>query len=141
MTEPVEPEFGTLAFAMAKTTGTGVADAATGRVAGAVYKPVESMVPKVAFPLGAPFTLHCTALVEPEGVATNRKLVPSRTVAEAGETAMVTEELLLPHPAMTRPMTSARQSNPNRAFMLLSPMYVAFLARPGRARNSFRRSD
>src|ERR1700747_900268 len=99
------------------------------------------MVPRVAFPLATPFTLHCTALVDPVGVAMNWKLAPSRTVAEVGETAMVTEELLLPHPAMSRPRTSARQSNPNRAFMLLSPMYVASLARPGRARNSFRRSD
>jgi hypothetical protein len=80
-------------------------------------------------------------LVDPEGVATNRKLVPSRTVTEVGETATVTEVLLLLHPAMTTPMTSGRQSNPNRAFMLLSPMYVASLARPGRDRKSFRKSD
>src|ERR1700739_300708 len=99
------------------------------------------MVPTVAFPLGTPSTLHCTALVDPIGVAVNWKLVPSSTVAEVGERPMVTEELLLPHRDMTRPTPSARENDPNRAFMLLSPMYVASFGRPGRARNSFRRSD
>jgi hypothetical protein len=49
--------------------------------------------------------------------------VPSRTVAADGEIATLTlEELLLPHPATARPITSGKQSHANRAFMLLSPI-------------------
>src|SRR5689334_22632115 len=98
------------------------------------------MVPKVAFPFTAPFTLQVTALVDPATLGMNCTLVPSRTVAEDGEMDIVTlEELLLPHPSRTRLMTSATQSHPN-TFMLLSPISMPFLARLGRARRPFRTS-
>src|SRR5438445_4281326 len=96
------------------------------------------MVPKAAFPLA---TLQVMALLDPVTLGMNCKLVPSRTVAEVGEIVMVAEEeLLLPHPATARPVTSGKQSHASRAFMLLSPICMAFLARPGRARRSFRKS-
>jgi hypothetical protein len=79
-----------------------------------------------------PFTLQVTALVDPETLGMNCRLVPSRTVAEVGEIAMVTlEELLLLHPATARLMTSGKPNQPNRAFMLRSPISMPFLARRG----------
>src|SRR4029077_19923174 len=94
------------------------------------------MVPKLALPFTTPFTLQVTALVDPETLGVNCRLVPSRTVAAEGEMAIVTEEeLLLPHPAKT--MRSATQNHPDHDFMLLSPISMPFLARPGPARSSF----
>jgi hypothetical protein len=88
-----------------------------------------------------PFTLQSTALLDPVTLGINCWLVPSRTVAEVGEMAIVVEELLLLlHPASERPISSTAQSHPNRTFMLLSPMSRTFLARPGREGSSFRMS-
>src|SRR5579863_5989196 len=130
MTEPVEPELGTAALATAKIMGTATPDAETGRTAGAVYRPPASMVPTVAFPPTTPFTLHCTALLDPATEGMNCTLVPRRTVAPVGVMARVTAVLLLLlHPASNRPMTSVAQIDANRTFILLSPMPVAFLAR------------
>jgi hypothetical protein len=99
------------------------------------------MVPTVAFPFGTPFTLQVTALLDPVTLGMNCTLVLSRTVAAEGEMLMETlEELLLPHPAAVRPTTSGKQSHANRAFMLLSPISMTFLARWARPGSSFRMS-
>lgn len=71
MTEPTEPELGMEALAAAKIMGTATADAETGRMAGAVYRPVELMVPTVAFPLAMPFTLQVIALLDPVSLGMN----------------------------------------------------------------------
>jgi len=84
---------------------------------------VELIVPTVAFPFATPFTLQVMALFDPETLGINCTLVPSRTVAADGEIAtLMLEELLLPHPATARPITSGKQSHANRTFMLLSPI-------------------
>src|SRR5260370_5704024 len=124
MTEPAKPAFGIEALATAKIMGTATADAGMGRVAGAVYRPVELIVPTEAFPFATPFTLQTMALVDPVSLERNWRLVPSRTVAEVGEIAIVAvEELLLPQPARTRPITNAKQGHANHAFMLVSPIF------------------
>src|SRR5690348_9314068 len=71
MTAPVVPVLGRETLAMAKMIGTAAPVGKIGRVTGAVYSPVELMVPKVAFPLGMPFTLHCTALLDPVTLGIN----------------------------------------------------------------------
>src|SRR5579863_2790843 len=62
-----------------------------GRVVGAVYFPVESIVPRAVEPLAVPLTNQETAvLVEPVTVAVNVNELPARMLAVAGATAMVT---------------------------------------------------
>ena len=62
-----------------------------GRVVGAVYFPVESMMPRAAEPLAVPLTNHETAvLVEPVTVAEKVKELPARMLAVVGATEMVT---------------------------------------------------
>jgi hypothetical protein len=52
----------------------------TGRTAGAVYRPVESIVPTVAFPFATPFTDHVKVrLLDPETEALNCCVEPART--------------------------------------------------------------
>jgi hypothetical protein len=69
-------------------TATGV-----GRFAGAVYTPLASIVPTVAFPPEIPFTLQLTAvLVVLATVAVNDCGSPSSTDAVAGTTVTVTFE-------------------------------------------------
>lgn len=62
-----------------------------GSVAGAVYFPVESMVPRVEEPLAVPLTNHETeVLEEPVTVAEKVKESPARMLAVVGATEMAT---------------------------------------------------
>src|SRR6516225_193752 len=64
-----------------------VTDPPEGGRSGAVYKPLEVMVPILASPPLVPFTLQSTQpLVEPSTLATNCWVAPLTTVAAAGET-------------------------------------------------------
>jgi hypothetical protein len=64
-----------------------VTEAGDGSVAGAVYMPVESIVPNAALPPAIPFTVHVTAeFVALPTVAVNFCGSPRRTDAVAGET-------------------------------------------------------
>jgi hypothetical protein len=64
-----------------------------GGEAGAVYRPVESIVPTVAFPPAIPFTLQLTALLllpVTETVGVNCCFVPAAKVALVGLIVMIT---------------------------------------------------
>lgn len=62
-----------------------------GRVVGAVYFPLESIVPRAAEPLAVPLTNQETAvLVEPVTVAEKVNELPARILAVVGATEMVT---------------------------------------------------
>src|SRR5262245_13608862 len=64
-----------------------VTDPLAGGRSGAVYKPLEVMLPIPASPPLVPFTLQSTQpLVEPSTLATNCWVAPLGTVAAAGET-------------------------------------------------------
>jgi hypothetical protein len=90
-----------------------------GRLRGAWYFPVESMVPTVAFPEATPFTDQATAWFEfPVTEAENWVLSPARSVALGGVIVMPLEvepEPELPtvpppqpdHTRMTRERTTA----------------------------------
>jgi len=74
-----------------------------GNTAGAVYSPVELIVPLIASPPAAPFTCHVTViLVDPVTVAVNCCVVAPATLAVVGEmateTPVVVELFLPPHP-------------------------------------------
>jgi hypothetical protein len=87
-----------------------------GKLAGAVYKPVASIVPVAAFPPAAAFTDHVTLVFAfPVTAAVNACVAPARTIAVAGATVTTTPifsggvvgedpPLLLPTPA--QPATS-----------------------------------
>jgi len=61
-----------------------------GGTAGAVYFPVASMTPSVAFPPGIPLTVQVTAvLAAPFTKAVNRRSPPTGTLAAVGETVTV----------------------------------------------------
>ena len=63
-----------------------------GSAAGAVYSPVELMIPTDAFPPALPFTAQFTlVVVVPVTVAVNCCCSPRNTDAVAGETETVTE--------------------------------------------------
>src|ERR1700690_887228 len=69
-----------------------VTEFGAGRIIGAWYFPVASMVPTVEFPLGTPFTDQVTVwFVFPVTLAVNWALSPSRSVALAGVTVMPLE--------------------------------------------------
>jgi hypothetical protein len=62
-----------------------------GKFTGAVYNPVESIVPVVAFPPATAFTDHVTlAFAFPATAAANACVAPARTDAEAGVTVTST---------------------------------------------------
>jgi hypothetical protein len=64
-----------------------------GTVFGALYRPDELIVPAAALPPATPFTCQVTEVfVEPVTVALNDFVAPARTVALAGETAIVTPD-------------------------------------------------
>ena len=86
----------------ALTAVTATAPAGAGGVAGAVYKPLEEIVPTVAFPPAIPFTFQVTAVLEvPLTVAVNCFEVETATDALVGDidtetgARMLTEELLI----------------------------------------------
>lgn len=79
-----------------------------GKDCGAVYRPVEEIVPVTEFPPATPLTLQFTALeLAPVTVAVNCCVWPSGTEAVAGCTVTVTfgggfdeEEFVSPQPGM-----------------------------------------
>ena len=76
--------------AFAEETAVTVTVAGLGIVLGAVYNPVDVIVPAAALPPGAPFTCQITAVfVVPVTVAMNCVLAPGLTVAVAGVTVTV----------------------------------------------------
>lgn len=74
----------------ADKTAVTVTVAGLGMVPGAVYKPLEVMVPDAAPPPGVPFTCHVTEVfVVPVTVAMNCVVAPGLSVAVAGVTVTV----------------------------------------------------
>ena len=81
-----EPE----ADAFADKTAVTVTVAGLGMVLGAVYNPLEVMVPAAALPPGVPFTCQVTPVFAvPVTVAMNCVLAPGLTVTVAGVTVTV----------------------------------------------------
>ena len=79
------------AAASAELTALTVTVLELGTVAGAVYTPVELIVPVAALPPATPFTCHVTAVFDdPATVAPKDFVAPARTFALAGETVTVT---------------------------------------------------
>jgi hypothetical protein len=76
--------------AFAVRTAVTVTVAGLGMVLGAVYNPLEVIVPAAALPPAVPFTCQVTAVfVVPVTVAVNCVLAPGLSVAVAGVTVMV----------------------------------------------------
>jgi hypothetical protein len=83
---------------------------------GAVYRPVELMVPITASPPASPLTAHFTAvLVEPVTIAVNCCVVPPATFAVVGETVIETVVVVLfllpPQPAQSNATATSRGRN------------------------------
>jgi hypothetical protein len=106
-----------------------------GSAAGAVYNPVESMVPTAESPPPVPFTAQFTAVfVVPVTVAVNCCCSPRKTDAVAGATETVTEAGGGPFddgepPAVPHPAREMAKSAPSRdaAFLLHLPGPSEFL--------------
>ena len=82
-----------VAVASAELTARTVTVLEPGTVFGALYRPEELIVPAAALPPATPFTCQVTEVfVEPVTVALNDFVAPARTVALAGETAIVTPD-------------------------------------------------
>src|ERR1051325_7246554 len=87
-----------------------------GNTSGAVKRPADVMVPRVAFPPATPFTAQVTAVFEvPETAAVNCWVPPARTDCAAGVTLMMTADEpgllpLLPPAQPERKDTAARNA-------------------------------
>src|SRR5665213_3018 len=106
-----------------------------GIAAGAVYKPVVSIVPTVEFPPPTPLTVHVTLLVEPVTAAVNCVPLFSITVAVVGE--MVTETPVF---ALWQPVVAALTASTNiihcvHRLMRLPPNSPIPRRRPSLVRN------
>jgi hypothetical protein len=88
-----------------------------GKTVGAVYKPLEFIVPIVASPPFSPFTAQVTeVLLFPVTVAVNCWVPPPAMLAVAGETVTATVVLVVvlfdpPHPSQTAVIKTIRTSN------------------------------
>lgn len=87
-----------------------------GTVDGAVYTPVDEMVPTAALPPAVPFTCQVTAVfVVLATDAMNCSELPAGTFAEAGEIVTLTSEDELPLPPLLWlfPQPRRKKDNPN----------------------------
>lgn len=100
----------TIAFALSEVSATLVAvTVCVPATDGAVYRPLELIVPDVVFPPLTPSTDHVTdVFVDPVTVAVNCVVAPGATVAEVGLTATVMVVLgVETEPQPIKPNTSA----------------------------------